>query len=107
MCDVTGTGWLKHMMYGTSKIMQLRGPERHLTGSGREFFLTFRVFEICRALIYSTNTYLAERKWRDLTEEIKNDGVDWHPKEALFDLMISVSELSNKCVLLLTIEHLG
>ncbi|GFF97656.1 hypothetical protein IFM53868_09276 [Aspergillus udagawae] len=45
MQDMTGEGWVKHFLYGTSKLLQLRGPEAHIAGPGRSFFLTVRVFE--------------------------------------------------------------
>lgn len=95
MCDVTGDGWLKHILYGTSKLLQFRGPASLLSTSGRSFFLTVRVFEICRALIYNDMTFLDEPEWRELTGqmwELNRD--DWHPKEELFDLMVSCSSLS-------------
>ncbi|KAH8679029.1 hypothetical protein BGZ60DRAFT_402378 [Tricladium varicosporioides] len=96
MYDVTGEGWVKHILYGTSKILQLRGPAAHASGSGRSFFLTFRVFEVCRALIYNDSTFLDQPGWRLLMEEIwtGSGAVDWHPREALLNLMISCSSLS-------------
>lgn len=96
MYDVTGEGWVKHILYGTSKILQLRGPAAHASGAGRSFFLTFRVFEISRALIYNELTFLDEVDWRLLMEDIWSGlgTADWHPKEALLDLMISCSTLS-------------
>ncbi|KAH6676752.1 hypothetical protein B0J14DRAFT_586248 [Halenospora varia] len=96
MYDVTGEGWVKHILYGTSKILQLRGPAAHASGAGRSFFLTFRVFEISRALIYNELTFLDEVDWRLLMEDIWSGlgAADWHPREALLDLMISCSTLS-------------
>ncbi|KAH1752918.1 hypothetical protein KXV78_008448 [Aspergillus fumigatus] len=35
MHDMTGEGWVKHFLYGTSNMLRLRGPEAHLSGSGR------------------------------------------------------------------------
>jgi hypothetical protein len=100
MSDVTGEGWVKHMLYGTSKMLQLRGPEAHLTGSGRSFFLTVRVFEICRALIYSETTFLCHPNWVSLMIKIWSEDLNntWHPKESLFDLMITCSALSHRQV---------
>ena len=102
MYDVSGEGWIKHILYGTSKLLQYRGPDRHLSGMGRRFFLTVRIFEICRALIYSSETFLAQRDWQNLMDRIwSGDGVkDWHPKEALYDLMISCSALSIRYALI-------
>lgn len=105
MYDVTGEGWVKHILYGTSKIMQLRGPTAHTNGPGRSFFLTFRVFEVCRALIYNDTTFLDQPSWRLLTKDIWSGqrGVEWHPKEALLDLMIPCSTLSMRYVRLISV----
>lgn len=100
MHDMTGEGWVKHFLYGTSKMLQLRGPEAHRAGSGRSFFLTVRVFEICRALIYSEPTFLCQPEWMSLMTKIWNEDVNnhWHPKEMLFDLMIICSSTSHRQV---------
>ena len=96
MYDVSGEGWFKHFLYGTSKLLQYRGPERHLTGMGRRFFLTVRIFEISRALIYSSETFLAQGSWQGLMENMWSgeNATEWHPKEALYDLMVSCSTLN-------------
>jgi hypothetical protein len=103
MYDVSGERWVKHFLYGTSKILQLRGPETHISGPGRSFFLTVRVFEICRSLIYQEPTFLTQLDWMSLTSRMWSDdhSKSWHPKEALFDLMIECSALSNRFVILL------
>jgi hypothetical protein len=100
MYDVSGEGWVKHILYGTSRIVQYRGPNAHVAGIGRRFFLTTRIFEISRALIYSEDTFLAQENWRRLMNKMwSGDGAgDWHPKEALYDLMISCSALSIRYV---------
>jgi hypothetical protein len=99
MNDMSGESWTMHFLYGTSMILQLRGPEAHLAGSGRSFFLTARVFEICRALIYSEPTFLWQNEWKLLTQKIwENSNNAWHPKEDLFDLMIICSSLAHRYV---------
>lgn len=96
MYDVSGDGWVKHMLYGTSRMLQVRGPAAHLAGYGRLFFITGRVFEICRALIYLEPTFLSDPPWVSLSKDIWNNEtrVYWHPKEALFDLMLCCLNLS-------------
>lgn len=97
MYDITGDGWVKHILYGTSRILQLRGPKAHVKGAGRSFFLAIRVFEICRALIYSDSTFLSEKAWVNLSELIwDGEENDWHPKETLFDLMTLCSGLNQR-----------
>jgi hypothetical protein len=96
MYDVTGEGWVKHILYGTSSILKFRGPEAHLTGSGRSFFLAIRLFEICRSLIYSEPSFLSEPKWLAISNGLMDDKMEIHPKEDMFDLMLSCSALSCK-----------
>jgi hypothetical protein len=96
MFDTTGEGWLKHFLHGTSALLEYRGPAAHRDGAGRRFFLAVRIFEISRALIYSNESFLAQSEWRHLmTTMWSEDSMqDWHPKEALFDLMLSCSMLT-------------
>ncbi|KAE8393317.1 hypothetical protein BDV23DRAFT_170257 [Aspergillus alliaceus] len=98
MYDASGEGWVKHFLYGTSKMLQLRGPEAHVTGSGRTLFLTVRVFEICRALIYPEPSFLCQPEWVSLMTRIWNEGLNivWHPKELLFDLIIKCTSVSHR-----------
>jgi hypothetical protein len=98
MYDVSGEGWVKHILYGTSKILQIRGPEAHLVGRGRSFFLTVRVFEICRSLIYNEPSFLFEDGWTSLMSRMWEGDFagEWHPKEELFDLIVSCSSLSRR-----------
>jgi hypothetical protein len=99
MRDKTGDGFVKHLS-GTSSLLRLRGPEAHLTDPGRSFFLTVRVFEICRSLIYSEPTFLCHQEWMSLMWEIKSGDVNssLHPKEDLFNVMTECSSLSNRYV---------
>lgn len=95
MYDSTGQGWTKHFLYGTSKLLEQFGPKRCLQGGGRTFFLTVRIFEISRALIFTQPTFLSTTPWTNLTTKLwQNESImDWHPKEALLDLMTSCAEL--------------
>ncbi|KAL5317137.1 hypothetical protein ACEPPN_014231 [Leptodophora sp. 'Broadleaf-Isolate-01'] len=97
MYDVTGSGWVKHILYGTSRMLQLRGPEAHLTGRGRSFFLTVRIFEISRSLTFSEPTFLNEKPWVELMDRMwVDDASDWHPKEKMYDLMLETHWLGEK-----------
>ncbi|KAE8448722.1 hypothetical protein EG329_008937 [Mollisiaceae sp. DMI_Dod_QoI] len=96
MYDVTGDGWLKHILYGTSQILQLRGPETHLTGRGRSFFMTIRPFEICRSLIYSESSFLSQPEWLWVAERLRYNTGGCRLREELFDLMLSCSSFSCK-----------
>lgn len=110
MYDKTGEGWLKHFLYGTSQLLELRGPQAHLKGAGRRFFLTVRIFEVSRALIYESETFLAAPEWKNMMEHMWTGAYtsDWHPKEALYDLMIRCADLGVRAMMLvITIAELG
>lgn len=103
--DPTGTNWLSHFLHGTSTMLRLLGP-KILTCSSpsnvsrRAFFLGTRIFEISRSLIFSSYTFLSTPEW---TEALKTfwDGEGaslWHPKEALFDTIPLISELSVRTI---------
>jgi len=98
MYDVSGEGWLKHILYGTSKMLQSRGAEAHLEGRSRSFFLTVRPFEISRSLIYSQPSFLSDPSWTSLMTRIWEGDLakEWHPKEELFDLMLACSSLATR-----------
>jgi len=95
MSDATGDGWMIHFLHGTSELLNHFGPSAFMTEPGREFFLTIRVFEISRALLFTRETFLSQPKWQYLTQGLWNgkEAHDWHPKEALFDIIISCSAL--------------
>jgi hypothetical protein len=103
MYDMSGEGWVRHFLYGTSKILQLFGPERCLSNLGRQFFLTIRVFEISRALIFTEETFLSDESWQSLMAQMwgSDTANDWHPKEALFNLMTSCSALGIRSMTLI------
>ncbi|KAH8723463.1 hypothetical protein GQ44DRAFT_728739 [Phaeosphaeriaceae sp. PMI808] len=101
MRDSSGTNWLSHFLHGTCTLLQLQNPES-LACPGvhnqqrRAFFLTTRIFEIARSLIYTSPTFLNEPKWvTSITQLWENEGEGlWHPKEALFDILPLFSDLS-------------
>jgi Fungal specific transcription factor domain len=95
--DSSGAGFITHFFHGTSQLLQRRGPSRHQSGAGRRFFIIVRVFEICRALIYTSETFLAQPEWQHVVAGLwdgKKEASEWHPKEAFFDLMVRCSTLA-------------
>ena len=96
MYDPSGDGWMKHILFGTSKIIELRGPEKHRSGAGRSFFLTVRIFEIVRAIMFMEGSFLCKQEWKNLMLEIwtVDTGIQWHPKEDLYDILLCCVSLS-------------
>ena len=98
MVDQTGAGWIKHTMYGTSKVLQHLGPAAFRSAEARSAFLEIRIFEVSHALLFTEPTFLATPPWVALTAELCAYAEDWHPKEALLDIVIQCSDLSCRCV---------
>ncbi|KAH9877362.1 hypothetical protein IAQ61_002727 [Plenodomus lingam] len=101
MHDATGTNWLAHFLHGTSTLLRIQRPQT-LTYSDaqsiqrRTFFLATRIFEISRSLIFSSPTFLSSPEWTTaLANFWANEGATlWHPKEALFDILPLIADLS-------------
>lgn len=101
MRDSSGTNWLAHFLHGTSALLRLQRPEALILPDAqsvqrRSFFLATRILEISRALIFTAPTFLSRPEW---TTALANFWVDqgaalWHPKEALFDALPLIAELS-------------
>jgi hypothetical protein len=105
MRDSTGINWLSHFLHGTCTILRLQHPESLASTSAhnsqrRAFFLTTRIFEIARSLIYTEQTFLSEPAWAAaLVGFWQNEGAEsWHPKEALFDVLPGFSSLGVRTV---------
>jgi hypothetical protein len=101
MRDPTGENWLAHFLHGTCTMLRLQDPKT-LTSPGvhtkqkQTFFLATRIFEIARSLIYSSPSFLSKPEWTDALAKLWEsvDPTLWHPKEALFDILPRVADLS-------------
>ncbi len=88
------------MLYGTSKILQLLGPDQFRTGAARNFFLEFRTFEVTRAIIFNDRSFLSQPPWSDFGSNMwTNEYVlEWSPMERLLDIMLLISNLCARYV---------
>ena len=98
-----GAGFVTHLLQGTSTILQQLGPRQCLSAGpsgSRRFFLSLRIFEISRALIFTSETFLNRPEWQEMMHQMwTGDGVkDWHPIESLYDLMIECVALAVRYV---------
>lgn len=101
MHDSTGANWLAHFLHGTSTLLRIQKLEALRFSDAqsiqrRSFFLATRIFEISRSLIFSSPTFLSSPEWTAaLATFWANEGaVLWHPKEALFDILPLIADLS-------------
>lgn len=91
MYDPTGEGWIRHTMFGTSRILQHLGPEAFRSGLGLSFFTQMRMFEVSRSLLFSESSFLVETPWMEMMHlDIVPD--DIHPIHDLLNLMIRCSD---------------
>ncbi|KAI1867942.1 hypothetical protein JX265_003996 [Neoarthrinium moseri] len=110
MHDSTGSGWVKHMVHGTSRAMEAAGPVLFRSGLGRGFFLQARMFEVCRAVVFNESTFLTTPGWVALSSEswTGNGSWEWSPLDGLLD---AISMCSKLCVqsgnLLDNLDQLG
>ncbi|OAL40455.1 hypothetical protein AYO20_00191 [Fonsecaea nubica] len=85
------SGWVSHVE-GMARLVELRGPESHMTGSSHRLFLGFRSTAITHALATRKSIFLAQRDWLTVPWKI-------HPKsdlDRLQDIMAQVATLLEK-----------
>lgn len=63
MADSSGDGWAKHMVHGTSQLLQVAGPDQTISVSRRAFLKLFLIFEANRAILYGGGTILSSIDW--------------------------------------------
>ncbi|KAJ5472273.1 Protein of unknown function DUF3468 [Penicillium desertorum] len=94
LSDDSGEGWVKHMLYGTSKMLQLTGPTDCMSSPRRIFYDLFRVLEASRALLYNEETILSQKCWLQLQRALSSNATRWEPMEEIITLMIETSAFS-------------
>lgn len=96
MAEPSGEGWAKHMFYGTSKVLQLAGPDAQQSTLQKRLLSAFRVLEANRAILYGDDTFLSKGRWslndRIRTKEAKIPD----PMTEITELMIQTSRFSKK-----------
>ncbi|KAJ6010268.1 hypothetical protein N7499_004329, partial [Penicillium canescens] len=94
LSDDSGEGWVKHMLYGTSKMLQLAGPSDCMSSARRIFYDLFRILEASRALLYNEETILSQECWLRLQKTLSNNASRWEPMEEIITIMIQTSAFS-------------
>ncbi|KAL7947116.1 fungal-specific transcription factor domain-containing protein [Trichoderma barbatum] len=95
MSESSGEGWAKHMFYGTSKVLQLAGPNARASPLRQRLLNAFRVLEANRAILYGDATFLSESKWKlQNNSKVKQaEAPDF--MASITELMIQTSAFSN------------
>jgi predicted metal-dependent peptidase len=84
------------MLYGTSRLLGLKGPHSLTDDSSRNFYLTARIYEVIRSLTFHEATFLNHETWHQLRSHLRiaeKTTRPWKPFEEMVDLMISISGL--------------
>ncbi|KAL6809658.1 hypothetical protein J3E69DRAFT_360499 [Trichoderma sp. SZMC 28015] len=74
------------MFYGTSKVLQLAGPDAYASSLQQRLLNAFRVLEANRTIMFGDATFLSESKWR-VYSSINHEGAE------IPDCMASITEL--------------
>ncbi|KAJ5371884.1 hypothetical protein N7517_003890 [Penicillium concentricum] len=94
LSDDSGQGWVKHMLYGTSKMLQIAGPSDCMSPVRRIFYDLFRILEASRALLFGEETILSQECWLNLQKNLSSNATRWEPLEEIITVMIQTSDFS-------------
>ncbi|KAI1035191.1 hypothetical protein LB504_005824 [Fusarium proliferatum] len=89
MIEVSGGQWAKHMLYGTSKILELSGADSRSDYLRCQSFETFRLLEANRAILYGEDTVLS-----DYACTGQHDLITSNPLDEILNFMIKISSFS-------------
>lgn len=92
MADSSGEGWAKHMVHGTSQLLQAAGPDQTISASRGAFLKLFRIFEANRAILYGEGTILSSIDWAAIfpTDE-PGQKDDWDSLSRISSVMVQIS----------------
>lgn len=96
MAEPSGDGFAKHMLYGTSKVLQLAGPDAHPSTLQKRLLNAFRVLEANRAILYGDGTFLSEDEWSLNNRARTKQATVPDPMADIIELMIQTSRFSKQ-----------
>lgn len=108
MVDPSGAGWAKHMLSGTSRLLQLAGPQQQMSALRKTFLELFRVLEANRAVLYGDDTILSHPYWFPLQQIQASRAADgWDSLDGILSLMIRISAFNLRYALKAFIGCIG
>jgi hypothetical protein len=93
MSETTGERWIKHMLYGTCRIFQSKGPGK-LEPLSERLFEAFRLLEANRAIIYGGSTFLFQDSWMKRKKFAATGFLD--PTETVLEFLVRISTWSKR-----------
>lgn len=97
MVDSSGDGWAKHMLYGTSRLLQGAEPNEALSPSRKAFLGIFKIFEANRAILYGEDTILSRFEWASVCQ--MDDHIPLHDRDSLgpiSSIMVRISTFNKR-----------
>lgn len=92
MTQISGDQWAKHMLYGTSRLLQSSGTTRHVDELRKQFQGAFKWLEVNRAILYAEDTILSREEWRNHYGCLSSSS--WDPLDTVFELSVQISSFS-------------
>lgn len=96
MAEPSGDGFAKHMLYGTSKVLQLAGLDAHQSTLQKRLLNAFQVLEANRAILYGDGTSLSEGEWSFNNRIRTKQATVPDPMADITELMIQTSRFSKQ-----------
>lgn len=93
MSETSGERWIKHMLYGTCRIFQSKGPKK-LDPLSERLFEAFRLLEASRAIIYGESTFLFQDSWMKRKKSPATDPSD--AMETMLEFLVRISTWSKR-----------
>lgn len=93
MIEVSGGQWAKHMLYGTSKMLELSGTDSRSDYLGCQSVEIFRLLEGNRAILYGEDTILSDYSRMD-----QHDVMTPNPLDEILNFIIKMSSFSKRLV---------
>ena len=81
-------------MFGTSRLLELFGPDTLISAEARNIFRQVRMFELVRGMLFRQSTCLVDASWQHFVKHAECDSTD--PLELLFELMARASDLAHR-----------
>ncbi|GAM84870.1 hypothetical protein ANO11243_028720 [Dothideomycetidae sp. 11243] len=97
LAGTSADGWAKHMVSGTSYLLQLSGPDQPMPSLRQKLFDGFRVLEVYRSVLYGVPTFLSQQPWLDVYHQGTpqcDDAEENRPLEAMLQLLLRASSFA-------------
>ncbi|KAJ6782111.1 hypothetical protein PWT90_08400 [Aphanocladium album] len=99
MSDMTGMGWIQHMVHGTAKGLAASGPSICQTAAGARMFQQAKMFEVCRTIVFNDRSFLTRPEWMKASQALwshESFANEWQPLDSLVDIMLLCPDLRHR-----------